>query len=59
MQGGDLMGFAKMLYTRDFYPDGSGNMEGKTSNAVLELPEESLDEATGRGIERAKLIKWA
>ncbi|KAJ5805166.1 hypothetical protein N7474_011053 [Penicillium riverlandense] len=48
MHEGRLEGFAKMLYTRVFYPDGSGDYENSkgTVNALLGLPKEDLDAAT-------------
>ncbi|KAJ5757014.1 uncharacterized protein N7511_007196 [Penicillium nucicola] len=59
MQKGDVVGFAKMLYTRVFYKDGSGDFSGKgTLNRVLGLPEEDLDEATKRAIERSENTSW-
>jgi hypothetical protein len=51
---GDRTGFAKMMYSRIFFPDGNGNFE-KTrglSNAALGLPKDDLDEATKRAVER-------
>ncbi|KAJ6094626.1 hypothetical protein N7467_002139 [Penicillium canescens] len=60
MQKGDLVGFVKMLYTRVFYDDGSGDFSGKgTLNSVLGMPEEDLDEATKRAIERSESTSWA
>lgn len=60
MKEGDRIGFLKMLYTRVFYPDGSGDTEhGKgTINALLGLPKEDFDEATERAIERSKGPQW-
>ncbi|KAF2495814.1 NAD(P)-binding protein [Lophium mytilinum] len=58
MKGGDRSGFVRMMYTRVFYPDDSGNFE-KTrgvSNEVLGLPKEDLDEATKAAIKRAKEV---
>ncbi|KAJ5604576.1 hypothetical protein N7510_009730 [Penicillium lagena] len=48
MHEGNRTGFVKMLYTRVFYPDGSGDIENSkgTVNALLGLPKEDLDEAT-------------
>ena len=60
MQNGDRMGFVRMMYTRLFYPDDSGNF-GKTKgtiNDVLGLPEENLDEATEAAIQRSKEMSW-
>lgn len=56
MQKGDRAGFARMMYTRVFYPDGNGDFETHkgTSNALLGLPKEDLDEATKAAIERAE-----
>lgn len=60
MQKGDMTGFAKMMYTRVFYPDDCGNYE-KTrglANDLLGLPKEDLDEATKAGIKRSKEVSW-
>lgn len=53
---GKRVGWAKMMYSRLFYPDGCGNFEHSkgTSNRVLRLPVEDLDEATREAIERSK-----
>ena len=58
---GDHIGFAKMMYTRVFYPDGSGNFDKTrgTVNELLGLPKENIDEATKVGIERASIDPWA
>ena len=55
MNKGDMMGFMKTLYTRVFHPDGNGDYETSrgTSNALLGLPKEDLDEATKAAINRA------
>ena len=58
MQGGDRIGFAKMMYSRMFYPDGSGDFGEKTINALLGLHKEDLDEATRAAVKRAKEVKW-
>ena len=61
MKKGDRMGFAKMLYSRVFYPDDSGNFE-KTrglQNALLGLPVENIDEYTKIAIQRSKETPWA
>ncbi|KAK0925788.1 hypothetical protein LTR91_015082 [Friedmanniomyces endolithicus] len=61
MQKGDRMAFARWMYTRVFYPDGSGEY-GKTkglANEVLKLPEESIDEATKAAMERARTNPYA
>jgi hypothetical protein len=55
MKEGNMAGFARAMYTRGFYPDGSGNFE-KTKgiqNDVLGLPKEDLDEFTKIAIERS------
>ena len=52
MKEGNRLGFARLLYTRVFYPNGDGNYEEKRglANKVLGLPKEDLDEATKRAI---------
>ena len=57
---GKRIGFAKMMYTRVFYPDGSGDFEHNkgTLNALLDLPKENIDEATKIAIERSKTSSW-
>jgi len=60
MKTGDRIGFVKMMYTRVFYPDDSGNFE-KTrglSNELLGLPKEDLDEATKAAIKRSKEVSY-
>jgi hypothetical protein len=48
LQSGNMLGFAKLLYARGFYPDGSGDFETRVGldNDVLALPTEDLDEYT-------------
>lgn len=52
---GDYAGYKK-LSTRLFFPDGCGNFEHSkgTSNSLLGLPNEDIDEATKMAIECAK-----
>lgn len=60
MYEGSREGFAKMLYTRVFYPDGCGDIEHKgTVNDLLGLPTEDMDAATLVAIERAKTHPWS
>lgn len=61
MQEGKRIGFAKMMYTRVFYPDGCGDFEHNkgTINGLLDLPQEDMDEATKVAIERSKNSNWA
>lgn len=58
---GKRVGFAKMLYTRIFYPDGCGDTEKSkgTLNDMLGLPSEDIDEATKVAVERSKGPSWA
>ncbi|KAH8204438.1 hypothetical protein TruAng_001354 [Truncatella angustata] len=57
MKEGDLRGFARAMYTRMFYPDGSGVYEQKgLQNALLGLPTEDLDKFTKIGIERQDIV---
>ena len=55
IQEGNHAGFAKMC-ARVFYPDGCGDFEHHkgTINMLLDLPEEDIDEATKRAVERSK-----
>ena len=48
MQKGNRLGFARLLYTRVFYPDGSGDYETSKGlhNDLLGLPKENMDEFT-------------
>lgn len=58
---GNRIGFAKMMYTRVFYPDGSGDTEHNkgTINNLLDLPTEDIDEATEVAVERSTKPNWA
>jgi hypothetical protein len=53
---GDYSGYPKMLYTRLFFPDGSGDFEHNkgTMNEVLGLPQEDIDEATRVALKRQR-----
>lgn len=55
-QKGDYSAYARVLYTRTFYPNGDGDFETSKGlhNKELNLPVEELDEATMAGVERAK-----
>jgi hypothetical protein len=58
---GKRIGYAKMLYGRLFYPDGSGDFEREhkgTLNKLLGLPQEDIDEATKVAVERSKAPGW-
>ena len=58
LQSGNRLGFGKLLYARDFYPDGCGDYEKTRGlmNKELGLPKEDLDEATKAAIARAKKL---
>jgi len=60
IQQGKRVGFAKMMYTRVFFPDGCGDFEHNkgTLNSVLDLPKEDIDETTKVAVERSKLPQW-
>ena len=60
MQQGKRIGFAKMMFTRVFYPDGCGDFERNkgTLNSLLDLPKEDIDGATKAAIERSKSSNW-
>jgi len=61
MNEGSTAGFVKMLYTRVFYPDGSGDVEHSkgTVNALLGLPKEDLDDATKAAEVRSRTHPFA
>ena len=50
---GNQMGFAKAIYSRNFYPDGTGEYEKRKGldNEKLGLEREDVDEATRRTVE--------
>jgi hypothetical protein len=54
IQEGKPTGFPKMLFSRVFYSDGSGDFEHNkgTLNNLLGLPKEDMDEATKVAIGR-------
>ena len=60
MRAGKRVGFAKVMFTRVFYPDGCGDFEHNkgTLNGLLDLPEENIDEMTEAAIERSKISNW-
>ena len=60
LKQGNRAGFAKLMYSRVFYPDGRGNFEHNkgTLNSLLGLPKEDIDEATKAAIERSKGSNW-
>jgi hypothetical protein len=60
LQEGNRIGFAKMMYTRVFYPDGCGDFEHNkgTLNNLLDLPKEGNDEAAKAAIEHSKASNW-
>ncbi|MCJ1349842.1 hypothetical protein MMC31_008084 [Peltigera leucophlebia] len=55
-QKGDLAGFIKLLYSRVFYQDGSGDYESSRGlqNDILGLPKEDLDEHTRIAVQTAQ-----
>ncbi|KAJ3055735.1 hypothetical protein HK097_009476 [Rhizophlyctis rosea] len=52
---GNFRAYAKLMYTRVFYKDGTGDLTGRLEDEKLGLVEEDLDEATGRAVERSKV----
>jgi hypothetical protein len=52
---GKFEGFAILLYTRVFFPDGASDYTSKLNNKDLSLPEENLDDATKTALEMAKV----
>lgn len=53
LKKGSMVGFAKALYARVFFPNGDGDFESSRglANELLGLPKEDLDEATKRTVE--------
>jgi NmrA-like family len=53
---GEMTGFVKLLYSRVFFPDGSGNYEAKRGlhNDILGLPQEDFDEYTKVAVQMAE-----
>lgn len=60
MKQGQKVGFAKMMYTRVFFPEGCGSFSKSkgTVNDLLGLPKENLDGFTAIAIERSKQTQW-
>jgi len=56
LQKGDRLGFVRLLYSRVFYPDGSGDYETSKDldNDILGLPVEDLDEYTRIAVKRTE-----
>ncbi|KAI9805402.1 MAG: hypothetical protein M1825_000653 [Sarcosagium campestre] len=61
LQTGDRRGFAKLMYTRVFFPDGSGDYETSKGlqNDVLGLPKEDLDEYTKIALQTVQTVQYA
>ncbi|KAK9452151.1 isoflavone reductase [Limtongia smithiae] len=57
VKAGNMAGFSKLLYARAFYPEDPGNLSAKAQNKLLDLPEESLDEATKKGVDLVEVLK--
>ena len=55
MSEGDFEGFVIFLYARVFFPDGGFDFTSKLNNKDLDLPEESMDDATKTALEMAKV----
>jgi hypothetical protein len=55
-QKGNMAGFARLLYSRAFFPDDSGDFGEKKGlhNEVLGLPKEDFDEFTKLGVEMSE-----
>ena len=56
LRKGNRLGFARLLYTRVFYPDGSGDYETSKGlhNDILGLPKEHIDEYTKVALQMAE-----
>jgi hypothetical protein len=53
LEGGDRMGFIKMMYSRVFFDDAQCHYDDLLDNEALGLPKEDLDEYTRIAVERA------
>lgn len=55
-QKGNMLGYAKLLYARSFFPESSGDFSATKGldNEVLGLPKEDFDEFTRLGIQMAE-----
>ena len=53
MQKGQMLGLAKAMYSRVFYPNGDGDFETSKGldNDLIGLPKDDLDEATKRAVQ--------
>ena len=53
MQKGQMVGLAKAMYSRVFYPNGDGDFETSRGldNDLIGLPKDDLDEATKRAVQ--------
>jgi hypothetical protein len=56
LQKGNMLGFAKVLYSRSFYP-GAFDFDDQVVHKSLNLPDEDLDEATKRAADMS-LSGW-
>lgn len=54
---GNMAGFGKLLYSRSFYPEESGDHAALAQNELLGLPQEDLDESTKAGIDMVKALQ--
>ena len=54
LQKGDFVGYIKAMYSRAFFPSADADYESThgTSNAVLGLPKEDLDEVTKQAVDK-------
>ena len=57
LQAGEQVGFARLLYSRTFFPNGDGNYETRYGlhNDLLGLPKENIDQVTKAAFEYAKV----
>jgi len=53
MKKGSMLGFAKAMYSRVFYPNGDGDYETSKGldNSLINLQKDSIEEATKRTID--------
>lgn len=51
---GSYPAFARLMYTRVFYKDGTGDLSGRVIDGELGLPQDDMDEATRVAVQRSK-----
>lgn len=56
-RAGNMIGLARLMYARSFFPEDPSRFPEKSQNKLLGLPDEDLDEATRAGIEMVPVLQ--